>query len=179
MTRSICTLEDGRENSAVDIKPEDIPGLEEKAATQRGALPASVSTLDGLTLTDIPRLVQAAQATEKRPSAPPQNLAPYVAELTPLELTIVRYAAVAVLYHSSLRDEMDLDQVLETRFWEKLFKVGKKKKGALTYRFALVRFLGLMMSCTGGRPLRGGFGASRRSRWRGLGLVTRCIRSHT
>jgi hypothetical protein len=46
---------------------------------------------------------------------------------------------------------MDLDQVLETfevkrqRFWEKLFKVGKKKKGALTYRLALVGFLGLMM----------------------------------
>jgi hypothetical protein len=80
-------------------KPEDIPGFGEKAVTQRGALP-SVSTLDGLTLTDIPRLVEAAQATEQRPSAPPQNLAPYVAEPTPLELTIVRYVAVAVLYCS-------------------------------------------------------------------------------
>ncbi|KAH9014744.1 RhoGAP-domain-containing protein [Lactarius hengduanensis] len=89
------------------------------------------------TLADIPQLAEAAQATEQRRSVPPQNLAPYVAELTPLELAIVRHAAVAVLYRSSLRDEMDLDQVLEMfevkrqRFWERLFKPGddRKKKG--------------------------------------------------
>ncbi|KAH9041098.1 hypothetical protein EDB85DRAFT_1886718 [Lactarius pseudohatsudake] len=89
-------------------------------------------------LSDIPQLAEAAQAMEQRRSVPPQNLAPYVAELTPLELAIVRHAAVAVLYRSSLRDEMDLDQVLEMfevkrhRFWERLFKPGddRKKKGA-------------------------------------------------
>jgi hypothetical protein len=64
----------------------------------------------------------------------------------------VRHAAVAVLYRSSLRDEMDLDQVLETfevkrqRFWEKLFKAGnnRKKKGA--FIASLVGLVGLMMS---------------------------------
>ncbi|KAH9164802.1 RhoGAP-domain-containing protein, partial [Lactarius sanguifluus] len=85
-------------------------------------------------VSDIPQLAEAAQAMEQRRSVPPQNLAPYVAELTPLELAIVRHAAVAVLYRSSLRDEMDLDQVLEMfevkrqRFWEKLFKAGDDRK---------------------------------------------------
>ncbi|KAH8982466.1 LIM domain-containing protein [Lactarius hatsudake] len=85
-------------------------------------------------VSDIPQLAEAAQATEQRRSVLPQNLAPYVAELTPLELAIVRHAAVAVLYRSSLRDEMDLDQVLEMfevkrqRFWERLFKPGDDRK---------------------------------------------------
>ncbi|KAH9021711.1 RhoGAP-domain-containing protein [Lactarius deliciosus] len=88
-------------------------------------------------VSDVPQPAEAAQTTERRRSVPPQNLAPYVAELTSLELAIVRHAAVAVLYRSSLRDEMDLDQVLEMfevkrqRFWERLFKPGddRKKKG--------------------------------------------------
>src|SRR6266702_2218268 len=134
---------------------------------------------------DIPQHAEAVQATEQRHSVSPQNLAPYVAELTPLELAIVRHAAVAVLYRSSLRDEMDLNQVLEMfevkrqRFWERLFKAGddRKKKGALTHRFALVGLVGPMVNCTAGRPLRRAIGASRRARWRGL--VTRCIKSHT
>ena len=109
--------------------------------------PPSVPTLEEPKLADILQLAEAAQATKQRASTPPQKLAPYVAELTPLELAIVRHAAVAMLYRSPLRDEMVLNQVLETfevkrqGFWEKLFKGGndRKKKGASTYRLACCR----------------------------------------
>jgi hypothetical protein len=78
---------------------------------------------------------------EQRRSLPRQTMAPYVAELTPLELAIVRHAAVVVLYRSPLRDQVDLDEILEMveakkqGFWGKLFKGNDKKnikkKGAL------------------------------------------------
>jgi len=70
---------------------------------------------------------------EQRRSLPRQSVAPYVAELTPLELAIVRHAAVVVLYRSPLRDQMDLDEILEMveakkqGFWGKLFKGNDKK----------------------------------------------------
>ncbi|KAF8263331.1 hypothetical protein EI94DRAFT_1741178 [Lactarius quietus] len=118
-----------------EATPADLPQLVETEKKQRRPLPP-VPTEKRLTLADIPQLFEAAQAMEQHRSTPPQNL-PYVAELTPLELAIVRHAAVAVLCRSSLRDEMDLDQVLEMlevkrqRFWERLFKPGsdRKKKG--------------------------------------------------
>ncbi|KAH9055706.1 RhoGAP-domain-containing protein [Lactarius vividus] len=81
----------------------------------------------------MPQLAEAVQVAGQRRSVPPQNSTIYVAELRPLELAIVRHAALAVLYRSSLRDEMDLDQVLEMfevkrqRFWERLFNDRKKK----------------------------------------------------
>ena len=163
--------------------PADIPLHREavNAVKHHRAL-LSVSTLERPIPVDIPQFAEAAQATEPRSSTPPHNLAPYVAELTSLELTIVRYSAVAVLYRSPLRDEMDLDQVLETfevkrqRFWEKLFKAGnaRKKKGAWTHRFVRVRSVGLMMGSTAVRSLRGAVGTSGRARWRGL--ITRCIK---
>ena len=114
----------------------------------------SVPTLEGLTLADIPQLAEAAQAMEQRRSLPRQSVAPYVAELTPLELAIVRHAAVVVLYRSPLRDQMDLDEILEMvevkkqGFWGKLFKGNDKKnikkKGA-SLSCPSVGFAGLMV----------------------------------
>jgi hypothetical protein len=103
-------------------------------------------------LADIQQLAEAAQAMEQRRSLPRQSMAPYIAELTPLELTIVRHAATVVLYRSPLRDQVDLDDILEMvevkkqGFWGKLFKGNDKKnikkKGALLHY--LVGFVGLM-----------------------------------
>ena len=89
---------------------------------------------DGITLADIPQLVEAAQAREQRRSLPSQSSIPYIAELTPLQLAIVKYCAVLVLQRSPLRNEFDLDEILElvevkkSSFWNKLFKPGSDKK---------------------------------------------------
>ncbi|KDQ61765.1 hypothetical protein JAAARDRAFT_122743 [Jaapia argillacea MUCL 33604] len=88
---------------------------------------------DGITLADIPQLVEAAQAREQHRSLPRQNSIPYIAELSALELAIVKHAAVLALTKSPLRDQFDLDEILELiemkkgGFWNKLFKGDNKK----------------------------------------------------
>lgn len=89
---------------------------------------------DGITLADIPQLVEAAQAREQRRSLPSQNSIPYIGDLNPLQLAIVKHCAVLVLQKSPLRDQFDLDEILElvevkkSSFWNKLFKPGNDKK---------------------------------------------------
>ncbi|GJE90959.1 RhoGAP-domain-containing protein [Phanerochaete sordida] len=89
---------------------------------------------EGITLADIPQLVEAAQAREQHRSLPSQSSIPYIAELSPVELAIVKHAAVLALQRSSLRDIFDLDEILElvemkkSSFWNKLFKQGPEKK---------------------------------------------------
>ena len=123
-----------RKNTEVKIvDDEPTPSTPSATAPPEGDPLGSVPTLEGLTLADIPQLAEAAQAMEQRRSLPRQSLAPYVAELTPLELAIVRHAAVVVLYRSPLRDQVDLDEILEMvevkkqGFWGKLFKGNDKK----------------------------------------------------
>ena len=122
-----------RKNTEVKIVDEPTPSTPPATARPEGNPLDSVPTLEGLTLADIPQLAEAAQAMEQRRSLPRQSLAPYVAELTPLELAIVRHAAVVVLYRSPLRDQVDLDEILEMveakkqGFWGKLFKGNDKK----------------------------------------------------
>ncbi|KAL1686420.1 hypothetical protein GGG16DRAFT_96883 [Schizophyllum commune] len=93
---------------------------------------------DSITLADIPQIVQAAQAHNERRSLPRENAIPYIAELSPLELAIIKHAAVLALSRSPLRDQFDMDEILElvevkkSNFWNKLFKGDKKnikKKG--------------------------------------------------
>ncbi|KAF8661306.1 hypothetical protein AX16_001404 [Volvariella volvacea WC 439] len=93
---------------------------------------------DGITLADLPQLMEVAQAREQQRSLPRQNSIPFVAELTPLELAIVKHSALLVLIRSPLKDQFDLDELLElveikkSGFWQKLFKGDKKnvkKKG--------------------------------------------------
>lgn len=96
---------------------------------------------EGLTLGDIPQLLESEQAREQHRSLPRQGAKPAVAELTPLELLIVRHFAVLALQRSALRDQFDLDEILElletkkSTFWNKLFKRNDdksiKKKGQL------------------------------------------------
>jgi hypothetical protein len=152
-----------RKNTEVKIvDDEPTPSTPPTAAPSEGDPLGSVPTLEGLTLADIPQLAEAAQAMEQRRSLPRQNMAPYIAELTPLELALVRHAAVVVLYRSPLRDQVDLDEILEMvetkkpGFWGKLFKGNDKKnikkKGALPC--PSVGFTGLMV----GRMAEGLFG---------------------
>ena len=142
-----------RKNTEVKIvDDESTPPTPSATAPSEGGPLDSVPTLEGLTLADIPQLAEAAQAMEQRRSLPRQTMAPYIAELTPLELTIVRHAAVVVLHRSPLRDQVDLDEILEMvevkkqGFWGKLFKGNDKKnikkKGALLS--FLVGFVALM-----------------------------------
>ncbi|KAL6304596.1 hypothetical protein BKA93DRAFT_269479 [Sparassis latifolia] len=89
---------------------------------------------DGITLADIPQIVEAAQAREQHRSLPRESLIPFIAELNPVELAIVKHCAVLVLMRSPLREQMDLDEILElveikkSSFWNKLFKQGSDKK---------------------------------------------------
>ena len=139
-----------RKNTEVKIvDDESTPPTPSATVPSEGSPLDSVPTLEGLTLADIPQLAEAAQAMEQRRSLPRQSMVPYIAELTPLELAIVRHAAVVVLYRSPLRDQVDLDDILEMveakkqGFWGKLFKGNDKKnikkKGALLH--CLIGFL--------------------------------------
>ncbi|KAN0134788.1 hypothetical protein V8E53_007573 [Lactarius tabidus] len=165
-SRDASTSTDGAlENLLPAPTPSSFPRLEEpgKAPKQRRPLPP-LPTDEGIALADIPQLPDVAQSMEQDHSTPPQNLMSYVAELTPLELAIVRHAAVAVLCRSSLRNEMDLDQILEMlevkrqRFWERVFKPGndRKKKVRLAGLFGVP--LELLVERDGSDSL---FGASR------------------
>ena len=89
---------------------------------------------DGITLADIPQIVEAAQAREQRRSLPRQSSIPFIAELNNLELTVVKHCAVLMLQRSPLKDQFDLDEILElvemkkSTFWNRLFKPGSDKK---------------------------------------------------
>ncbi|KAL0067181.1 Rho-type GTPase activating protein Rga1 [Marasmius tenuissimus] len=94
---------------------------------------------EGITLADLPQLMEAAQAREQQRSLPRLNSIPYIAELSALELAIVKHSAVLVLSKSPLKDQLDLEELLELveikkgGFWKTLFKGDKKnvnkKKG--------------------------------------------------
>lgn len=90
------------------------------------------SSTEGLTLGDIPQLVEA----EQRRSLPRQGGRRLIAELGPLEQLIVKHVAVLYLMRSPIRDAIDMDELGEllegkkNTFWGKLFK-GGKDKGAI------------------------------------------------
>jgi hypothetical protein len=99
---------------------------------------------DGITLADIPQLMEVAQAREQQRSLPRESSIPYIAELSALELAIVKHSAVLALTRSPLKDQFDLEELLEmvevkkSGFWNKLFKGDKKsvkKKGASLSNF--------------------------------------------
>jgi hypothetical protein len=165
-----------RRNTEVKIVDEPAPTSPSGTVPSEGDLlgssphSAAVPTLEGLTLADIPQLAEAAQAMEQRRSLPRQSLVPYVAELSPLELAVVRHAAVVILHRSPLRDQMDLDEILEMvemkkqGFWGKLFKGNDKKnvkkKGGLLCCSMFVGSVELMAGCVVGRSLWTAAGAT-------------------
>jgi len=74
------------------------------------------------------------QAREQRRSLPRQGGKPLIAELSPLELAIIKHASVLALSRSTLKDQFDLDEILDmveikkSGCWGKLFKGGADKK---------------------------------------------------
>ncbi|KAL1745875.1 hypothetical protein HDZ31DRAFT_35500 [Schizophyllum fasciatum] len=124
-----------RANTEVKIVDESMPSS--PAAGMEDPQPR-LPVDDSITLADIPQIVQAARLRSERRSLPRENAIPYIAELSPLELAIIKHAAVLALSRSSLRDQFDMDEILElvevkkSNFWNKLFKGDKKnvkKKG--------------------------------------------------
>ncbi|KAG1746642.1 uncharacterized protein EDB91DRAFT_1236079 [Suillus paluster] len=119
----------GRSNTEVKIVDESAPNSPAGGPDEAPLHPPD----DGITLADIPQLMEAAQAREQQRSLPRQSTVPHVAELSALELTIVKYSAVLALQRSSLRDQLELDELLELvetkkgGFWKQLFKAGDKK----------------------------------------------------
>ncbi|KZT27852.1 RhoGAP-domain-containing protein [Neolentinus lepideus HHB14362 ss-1] len=118
-----------RSNTEVMIVDDSAPN-----SPAGGSDEPTVPTLDdGITLADIPQLVEAAQAREQHRSLPRQTSVPYIAELSALELAIVKHAAALALTKSPLKDQFDLDEILEmieikkSGFWGKLFKADNKK----------------------------------------------------
>jgi hypothetical protein len=110
-----------------DVAPA-LPG--DKDDPQSGPRPKSVLDDDGITLADIPQIAEAAQAREQHRSLPRENSIPYIADLSALELAIVKHAAVLALHRSPLRDQFELEEILEllevkkSGFFFKLFKSG-------------------------------------------------------
>uniref|UniRef100_V5GMH4 GTPase-activating protein of the rho/rac family (LRG1 protein) n=1 Tax=Kalmanozyma brasiliensis (strain GHG001) TaxID=1365824 RepID=V5GMH4_KALBG len=88
---------------------------------------------DGITLADIPHILEAEQAREQHRPLPSEG-ARCISELSALELFIVKHMAVMYLQQSALRDHVNMDDLIEfieTRkntFWGKFFKGGKDKK---------------------------------------------------
>lgn len=161
-----------RGNTAVKIVDESGPNSPAGGAADHDGMVGGIE--DGITLADIPQLVEAAQAREQRRSLPNQNATPYIAELNPVQLAIVKHCAVSVLQRSPLRDQFDLDEILElvelkkSSFWNKLFKPGNdkknvKKKGEWTERrvmrsqdIAAQRPIYRRVRCTSGASGRAG-----------------------
>ena len=120
-----------KDNTEVKIIDDSGPNSPAVGSDEQPHIPAPD---EGITLADIPQLMEAAQAREQQRSLPRQNSIPYIAELSALELAIVKHCAVLMLSRSPLKDQFDLDEILELvevkkgGFWNKLFKGGNDKK---------------------------------------------------
>ncbi|TFK32780.1 LIM domain-containing protein [Crucibulum laeve] len=122
-----------RNNTEVMIVDESAPN-----SPARENEPPITTLDDSISLADIPQIMEAAQAREQHRSLPRETSIPYIAELSALELAIVKHSAVLALTRSPLKDQIDLDELLEmveakkSGFWKQLFKGDKKnikKKG--------------------------------------------------
>jgi hypothetical protein len=106
---------------------------------------------DAITLADIPQIVEAVQAREERRSLPRESSIPYIAELSALELAIVKHAAALALHRSPLKDQFDLEEILElievkkSGFFQKLFKSGNDKRLKKKGEFHSFIILGLVL----------------------------------
>jgi hypothetical protein len=127
----------------VMIVDDSVPGSPAGGGEMKQLSSSNSALDDGITLADIPQLMEAAQAREQHRSLPRESQTPYIAELSVLELAIVKHCAVLALHRSPLKDRFDLEEILEMveikkgGFWNRLFKGGDKKnvkkKGELHY----------------------------------------------
>lgn len=168
----------GRNNTEVKIVDESAPtspagGIDEQK------LPG---VDDGITLADIPQLIESVTAREQHRSLPRESSIPFIAELNPVELTIVRHSAVLALQRSALRDQFDLDEILElveikkNSFWNKFFKPGNDKKNQKKKGM----YLGVQCSVINAHPAGQGCSAFRWSCWSRGRVLIHCtaLRGH-
>ncbi|CAO1617840.1 unnamed protein product [Sympodiomycopsis kandeliae] len=118
-----------RHNTDVRIR-DDGPIRQPSGDDQQDAL---AQAEDGLTLADIPQLLEAEQAREQHRPLPGEG-GRSLAELSALELFIVKHMAVMMLQQSPLKELVSMDDLIDfiemrkNTFWGKLFKGGKDKK---------------------------------------------------
>jgi hypothetical protein len=100
-----------------------------------GGLSEPTQDEDGITLADLPQVIEAEQAREQDRYLPSRRSGILLSELSALEYFIVKHVAVLALSSddSPLRDIAPLDDLLElidakkNNFWGKLFKGTEKK----------------------------------------------------
>lgn len=118
-----------RHNTDVRIR-EDGPMRQPSGDDHKDAL---TQAEEGLTLGDIPQLLEAEQAREQHRVLHHEG-GRSLSELSALELFIVKHMAVMVLQQSPLKDLVPMDDLIDfiemrkNTFWGKLFKSGKDKK---------------------------------------------------
>ncbi|CCA67394.1 related to GTPase-activating protein of the rho/rac family (LRG1 protein) [Serendipita indica DSM 11827] len=127
-----------RMNSQVVVM-EEVPNQVEFPV--RSASPIEEATdedHESLRLTDIASLVEAEQARDRASSVLSGSSgtgAPYLSDLDPLDLVIVKHAALWLLNQSELKDKIDADDILEGieisrkgKIWKQFFRGEKKPK---------------------------------------------------
>jgi hypothetical protein len=122
-----------RNNTGVMIVDDSVPSSPAAATLDESQLEDVKD--DGITLADIPQLMEAAQAREQQRSLPRQGSAPFIAELNTVQLAIVKHCAFLALQRSLLKDHVDLDELLElievkknSPWFSKWFKGDKDKR---------------------------------------------------
>ncbi|GHJ88507.1 hypothetical protein NliqN6_4909 [Naganishia liquefaciens] len=124
-----------RNNTSVCIvneDPKDGAGTEEANPPVHDDSPFEHE--DGVTLADIPAIVEAEQARLSRRNTTLGDGRPLISELAPLDALIVKHFALLALIKSSLAPYIDLEDMLElvevrkNQWWNKIFKGSKDKK---------------------------------------------------
>lgn len=129
----------GRNNTQVCIVSESSPdGASPDTPTPR---PAALDEDDspfnhehGVTLGDIPALVEAEQAKLEHRPPPLADGQMLLSEMSTLDATIMKHFALLALTKSSIAHYIELEEMLElvevrkNQWWNKLFKPGKDKK---------------------------------------------------
>jgi hypothetical protein len=129
----------GRANTHVaivsDNSNETSPGATTPRLLSRSELESSPFEHEqGVTLADIPALVEAEQAKLDHRPPPVSEGRPLMSELSALDATIVKHFALIALTKSSIAHYIDMEELFElveirkNQWWNKIFKPGKDKK---------------------------------------------------
>jgi hypothetical protein len=129
----------GRANTHVaivsDNSNENSPGASTPQLLSRSETESSPFEHEqGVTLADIPALVEAEQAKLEHRPPPVSEGRPLMSELSALDATIVKHFALIALTKSSIAHYIDMEELFElveirkNQWWNKIFKPGKDKK---------------------------------------------------
>ncbi|MCO5565745.1 hypothetical protein L7F22_019419 [Adiantum nelumboides] len=114
-----------------DVRIQDQGPLRQPSGDDSGHLIADPD--EQLTLADIPQLLQQEQAREQHRQLPTYD-GRAIADLSALELFVIKHLAVLMLQQGPLKDVVPFDELIDfidirkNTFWGKLFKGGKDKK---------------------------------------------------